>query len=479
MIKAVLLCSITVVSLAMLNACSLPHDYAMPQVKSVQELKYAKTFEEIKQINWPSDTWWTRYNDEQLNQLVSEAIEDSPTLKIAQARLKNAAGIAQQIGAIQKVNVGLEASASLGKVSYQYQSYMPPSGWNDYGSVNLNFSYEFDFWGKNKATLAAATSQFAAAEAEAAASRVTLSTSVVSAYAELARLYSNLKTVTAALKMRNKTVELLSKRYKAGLETQGAVKQASSSAASVEASLLAVQESIELQKNGISALLGKGPDRGKSITNPTVQLTGNFGLPKDAGIGLLGHRPDVVAARWQVEAAAENIGVAKAEFYPNVNISAFIGYQSFGLENLFNSGNDAGGIGPALYLPIFSGGRLEGQLTSAEAKYEEAVSGYNETLTRAFHDIANVITSTKALSAQVEKTREAVEAASSAYQIATNRYEGGLARYLDVLTAENALLVNQRALVNLESKAFSLDVALVRSLGGSYKNNQSQNDKDL
>lgn len=473
MIKGALLRTLILISLALLNGCSLPHDYAMPQVKSIQDFKYSQLFKEIETIDWPNDNWWKRYHDDQLNQLVTEAINDSPTIHIAQARLKNAIGIAQQIGAIQKIQVGLAASASLTKVSSEYQAYMPPENWNDYGSLTLNFSYEFDFWGKNSAIVAAATSQLAAAEAEEAAARLMLSTSVVNSYAELARLYANHKTVQAALSMRIKTVELLTKRYEEGLETQGAIQQASSAAASVEAGLLALQESIELQKNAISVLLGKGPDRGKTIISPNIQLTGAFGLPKDAGIGLLGHRPDVAAARWRVEAEAAGIGVAKAQFYPNINISAFIGYQAFGLENLFKSGNDAGNIQPALYLPIFSGGQLEGQLTSAEARYEEAVSSYNATLTQALHDIADVITSTKALGARIDKTREAVKAARSAHQIASNRYKGGLARYLDVLTAENALLMSERALVNLESRAFALDIALVHALGGSYRKNQS------
>lgn len=230
-----------------------------------------------------------------------------------------------------------------------------------------------------------------------------------------------------------------------------------------------MQESIELQKNAISALLGEGPDRGKSIASPTIRLTDNFGLPRDASIGLLGHRPDIYAARLRLEAAAESIGIARAKFYPNVNISAFIGLQALGLENLLKSGNDAGSIGPAIYLPIFSGGRLEGQLTSAEASYEEALAEFNAIFIHALHEIADVVTSTKALSARIAKRREAVEAARDAHQIATNRYEGGLARYLEVLTAENGLILNERALVNLQSRAFNLDIALVYALGGGYQ----------
>jgi NodT family efflux transporter outer membrane factor (OMF) lipoprotein len=477
--KSVLSCALTLVSITLLSSCSMPHDYTMPPVKSAQEYEFSKTIKAMPARDWPNDMWWERYQDPQLNQLIEEALEESPTMHIAEARLKNAAGIARQIGALQKIQVSAAASASLTKVSYEYQSYMPPENLNDYGSLLLDFAYEFDFWDKNKASVAAATSELAAAEAEQAASKLLLSTSVANSYAELARLHVNLETVNEALDIRRQTVELLTKRYEKGLENKGAVSQATSAEASVEAELLRLQESIELQKNAIAALLGKGPDRGNTITSPGIQLADDFGLPPDTGVNILGHRPDVAAARLHAEAAGQRIGVARAQFYPNVSISAFIGLQAFGLDNLFKSGNDAENIGPALYLPIFSGGRLQGQLTSAEATYEQAVSVYNATLVQALHDVADAVTSTRVLDARIQKTQQAVEAAHAAHQIANNRYAGGLARYLDVLTAEDALLESERALANLESRAFNLDIALIHALGGGYQLKHSEFNKDI
>lgn len=144
-----------------------------------------------------------------------------------------------------------------------------------------------------------------------------------------------------------------------------------------------------------------------------------------------------------------------------------------GLNNLGQSGSDVGGVGPALYLPLFTAGRLDGQLTAAQADYLEAVASYNASVTQAFHDVADAVTSHQALDKRLQKSREAIQAATDAYQIANNRYRGGLATYLDVLTAEDALLASQMSLVNLESRAFSLDVALVYALGGGYANPHS------
>ena len=461
------------VAALVISACAQAPDHLLSQMKKADDFSLSQSLNSQNKVSWPDNKWWLRYHDQQLNQLMDEALQDSPSLQAAEARLRNMAGVAEQIGAIRSIQVGASASASETKVSYAYQAYMPPHNWNDYGSVTANFSYDFDFWGKNKASVAAATSDFAAAEAETAAARLMISTSLAQAYAELARLHLNKETAQTAVAIRTKTVELMTNRFNNGLETQGAVKQMQALQANAEAELLAVDESIQLQKNAIAALLGKGPDRGLSIQRPSVQLSDSFGLPENTGINILGHRPDVTAARWRAESAAKRIHVAKAQYYPDVSISGFIGYQAFGLNNLTRTGNDAGSIGPAIYLPLFTGGRLSGQLTSAEATYEEAVANYNSTVTQALHDVADVMTSSKALKARLEKTEEAYQDAKAAYQIADNRYRGGLATYLDVLTAEDAMLNMQRALVYLQSRSFSLDVSLIHALGGGFDASKS------
>lgn len=461
------------VAALVISACAQAPDHLLSQMKKADDFSSSQSLNSQNKVSWPDNKWWLRYHDQQLNQLMDEALQDSPSLQAAEARLRNMAGVAEQIGAIRSIQVGASASASETKVSYAYQAYMPPHNWNDYGSVTANFSYDFDFWGKNKASVAAATSDFAAAEAETAAARLMISTSLAQAYAELARLHLNKETAQTAVAIRTKTVELMTNRFNNGLETQGAVKQMQALQANAEAELLAVDESIQLQKNAIAALLGKGPDRGLSIQRPSVQLSDSFGLPENTGINILGHRPDVTAARWRAESAAKRIHVAKAQYYPDVSISGFIGYQAFGLNNLTRTGNDAGSIGPAIYLPLFTGGRLSGQLTSAEATYEEAVANYNSTVTQALHDVADVMTSSKALKARLEKTENAYQDAKAAYQIADNRYRGGLATYLDVLTTEDAMLNTQRALVNLQSRSFSLDVSLIHALGGGFDASKS------
>jgi NodT family efflux transporter outer membrane factor (OMF) lipoprotein len=231
---------------------------------------------------------------------------------------------------------------------------------------------------------------------------------------------------------------------------------------------MALDEDIERDGHRIAALLGAGPDRGLAILRPPDATIQSFGLPPALSLDLLGRRADIAAARTRAEAAARQVDVAEAAFYPNVNLVAFIGVQSLGLPNLFASGSDVGGVGPAISLPIFTAGQLRGRYRSAEAEFRLAVALYDQTVTLALRDVADVATSKRALAGQIEATRRAVADSDEAYQLARRRYQGGLANFLSVLSAEDALLANRRNLTDLEARAFSLDIALFRALGGGY-----------
>jgi NodT family efflux transporter outer membrane factor (OMF) lipoprotein len=214
--------------------------------------------------------------------------------------------------------------------------------------------------------------------------------------------------------------------------------------------------------------MGAGPDRGLSIKPPMLPMSKGFGLPSNLPAELLGRRPDVVASRLRVEAAAQRIDQAKAGFYPNVDLRALVGLESLGLHNLLLGGSSFGAVGPAVSLPVFDGGRLRAQYRGAETDYAEAVAIYDGTLTQALREVADASASSRALSTRLERSRAAEADARTAWTIAGNRYRGGLATYLDVLTAEDALIQSHREVALLEARAFTLDIALIRALGGGY-----------
>ncbi len=471
--------SLPIVSLLVLGGCAqLPAYEKSVEIKRIDRLGSEKSFSAAA-ITWPDDRWWQTYGDPQLDALIEEALRDSPNLAIAQARLRQAGAMTQVAGAARMPEVTGNASFSEAKQSYNYL--MPraamPQGWNDYGQATLNLSWELDFWGKNRSALAAATSEHQAAQVEVAQTRLILSTSVASAYANLVHLFTVRDTAEAALALRIKSVELFRQRHEFGLENLASVRQVEARQAAAQAQLLAVDEYIGLQRNGLAALLGAGPDRGLAITRPSVHFADSTGLPPNLALELLGRRPDIVAARLRTEAAAKRIDQHKAGFYPSVNLLAFTGVQSLGIDNLTKSGSNIGSVGAAISLPIFNTGRLQGQLRGAYAEYDAAVSTYNATLTNALHEVADVATSRKSLDGELAASRAAVAAAAEAHSIVSARYKGELATYLDVLTAEDQLISAQQGLAEIETRAMVLNVALVRALGGGFQSSDKLSSK--
>ena len=457
-------------SLALASGCAqIPRLDPPPTIKKVDELGSSNSFS-APDAAWPGDGWWRAYGDPQLDALIGEALRGSPDLNLAQARLH--AAMAQVQGAHATRIPEVTGTASLTEQKQSYNYLIPkaalPQGLNDYGIATVNLAWELDFWGKNRAALAAAVSEQRAAQVEVAQTRLILSASVASAYTGLVHLYTLRDNAAETLAIRTKTVALFRQRYDFGLENLASVRQVEARQSAAQGDLLAIDENIGLQRNAIAALLGAGPDRGLAITRPTAQFPGSQGLPQNLALELLGRRPDIIAARSRTEAAARRIDQAKAGFYPSVNLLGFVGLQSLGIDNLTKSGSPLGSIGPAISLPIFNTERLQGQLRGAHAEYEAAIATYNATLSNALREVADAATSRKSLDGELAASRAAVAAAAEAHQIVSHRYEGALATYLDVLTAEDELITAQRSEAELETRALILDVALVRSLGGGF-----------
>ena len=457
-------------ALFMAGCAQFPDLGATPQPRPVDAFQSTQSLK-APSAQWPAEQWWLAYGDAQLNALIAEALADAPDLAAAAARLQRADAVVQITGAASQPQVSANASVTGDKLSYNHLVPRSPAteGLNDYGRATLDVRWELDFWGKHRAALAAATSDVEAQRAELAQARLWLAAGVAANYAELSRLHANRDTAARALEIRQKTASLFTQRFDNGLETRGGLRNADARRAMAEGELLALDEQMALQRNRLAALLGAGPDRGLAIAAPTLRLDRAFGLPAEISADLLGRRPDVVAARLRAEALGSRIAQKKAEFYPNVNLSALVGVQSLGLDMLAKGGSGIASFGPAISLPIFSGGRLQGELRGAHASYAEAVAVYNATVARALQDVADNAVRQKALGHRLAKAQEAVDAASEAHRVASNRYEGGLATYLEVLTAEDSLLGALSAQTHLRSASFTLDIGLQRALGGGYQ----------
>jgi len=423
------------------------------------------------QASWPADAWWRTYGDPQLDALIDQALAGSPDMAQAAARVRSAEAAAQQTGAARLPSLSGNARASQVKQSQNngVPAAFVPDGWQDTGQATLDLAWELDFWGKNRKALDAALSSAEAARADAAQARLVLAASVATAYGDFARLHADRDAAVDALAARDATLKLIAQRAAEGLETAAAVKRAESGRATAAADLAAVDEQLSLTRNRIAALVGLGPDRGISLRRPVQPTLREVGLPAHLQADLLGRRPDLAAARLRAEAAAGRVGVARADFYPNIRLSGLIGVQSLGLDMLTKAGSGYGSVGPAISLPIFSGGRLEGAYRGARAEYDLAVASYDATLVRALQDVADVAASQAALAPRLDNSRLALDAAKAAHDLALARYRGGLSTYLDVLAAEDALIAARRTVAGLETRAFTLDIALAKALGGGFQ----------
>jgi NodT family efflux transporter outer membrane factor (OMF) lipoprotein len=459
---------------AVLCSCATPPDLGAPaQLAAPEQYETVRSFG-APVVAWPSDRWWENYGDAQLSGLIEEALADSPSLAVAAARLSRAQADAQQAGAARLPSVTSQSAIEASRQEISGDDLPEAIGdaarrdWSTQTNAAVTLQYQLDFFGRNRASFAAATSRAQAAEAEAAAARLQLSTAVALAYAEFVRLNADRVALEDAAELRQASVALVRERVRVGLENEGQSSQADAELAQARADLIAVHAAIARTRNQIAALLGKGPDRGLEIEVPQSLTLNSIGLPARVDLDLIGRRPDLVAARLGAEAAASRIDVARADFYPNVNLVAVAGLQTLGLDRLGGGELSFAQIGPAVSLPIFSGGRIEGAYRGARADYDEAVALYNQSLADALREVADAIGDRRSLEAQLVQQRAGLGAAENAYRVARLRYEGGLISYIDTLSIESSLIAQRRAVAELQARAFALDITLVRSLGGGF-----------
>jgi NodT family efflux transporter outer membrane factor (OMF) lipoprotein len=418
---------------------------------------------------WPDSDWWHAFKDPQLDALMNEALEGSPTLKVAAARARKAIAAADVSKAAFLPRV--DGSASSTRERFSENGLVPPpfaGNWSTVNQLQLTLDWEIDFWGKNRATYESAIGSARAAEVDAYAARLALSTDIALAYAQLQRSYMLLDVAQATLKDREHIYALTRDRNNAGIESRLGLRQAEAALPATREEIAQIEETIQLTRNQLAALLGQGPDRGLAIARPADTVLEPVALPTNVPAELLGRRPDLVAQRWRVEAARKDIDSAKAEFYPNVNLAAFIGLQSLGGAAFLSAANKVMGAGPAVTLPIFDGGRLRGNLAGKDADYDVAVEQYNQMLADALREVVDQLASFKGVDEQRMQQREALAAAQDAYDLALMRYREGIGNYLEVLSVESPLLVQQSLDAELRARQLALSINLIRSLGGGF-----------
>ncbi|UIN23466.1 efflux transporter outer membrane subunit [Herbaspirillum frisingense] len=425
------------------------------------------------EAGWPQRAWWQVYGDAQLDQLVSRAVAGNPSMAVAAARVRQARSLAVATHAGELPSAQLDVAVGRKDWSdnvYYGAAFRDKLTWNN--TATLGLSYNVDLWDRNKNATLRAEDEMHAVAADARAAQLDLEGNVVRTYVQLALQYGLLDNTEAMLKEEQKILDLAHRRFKGGLGTQLEITQAEAPLPETRRQIEALQESIALIRNQLATLLGAGPGAADGITRPTLQLQAAIGLPSALPADLVGRRPDISAARWRVEAAGKGIAVAKAAFYPNINLLAGIGPAAAGggLFSFLSAPNLQTTYGPAISLPIFEGGRLRGQLGAASAGYDIEVEHYNALLSLALKGISDQVVTLQSVARQQEQAQQSVQAAQKNVDIATRAYQRGLTDYLNILHAQTQWLRQQQIVQQLQAQRLAAYAALQTALGGGMDN---------
>lgn len=460
---------------ALAQGCAIIPEHDAPPLPKTedyrldQNLSAALATPGFKQGEWPQADWWRMFDDAQLDGLIDKALAENPDLRIAAARVRLAQKTADVVHAGNLPQISADASVTRERFSKNY--IFPPSIADEpqnLGQIALNAGWDLDLWSRNRDLYRARLSDTQAAAADQAETRLVMTATLAQAYFHVQGTLARRDVARNALAQRQDFARLVRLRAKNGLDNLAAVKQADADVARQQASLVALERDIEASKRALAALTGHGPNDATELVPVAPHDAAAVALPAMLPLDLLARRPDVAAARWRVEAAAREVGVAKAGFYPNISLNGGVGYQSLILDQLFRPESIFSSIGPAIHLPIFGGGSLRASLGARYAEYDMAVEQYHRALVDAARDVADQLAAVRYLGEEQVHQEQALRDSEQAYRIARLRYKEGVSDYLAVLLVQRDLLQQRDVNTQLDEARRLAVLALIKSLGGGY-----------
>ncbi|AOK31340.1 MULTISPECIES: efflux transporter outer membrane subunit [Burkholderia] len=421
--------------------------------------------------------WWKAYGDPQLDTLIARATQSAPSMTLAVARVEQAQAElgAVSSGDLPSLNGNGGALIEHFPDHYTYSSQYAGRGGSE-GRLTLDAQYRLDFWGKRREAKAAAQERLRAAQAEQADARLLLQTAIVEAYVGLDIAYKVRDIATNALSRRHGVVDLLKLRAKSGLATDIDAVQAREAITETRSEIQRLTGEIARRRNQLAALAGEGPAFGEQLARPALANLADPAPLSPIPATLLGYRPDLTVARANAEAAMHEIGVAKAAFYPDIDLMAFAGFKSLDVGQLLRPGSTALGFGPAITLPIFEGGLLQSNLKRRTAQYDAAVSIYNQTVATALSQVADGIVTLRAEHARKLDADEALAHWQRVVGLQQERERQGLSSKLDRIATETALLLSERRAAEQDARIALAQTALIRALGGAWSPSRPHSD---
>ncbi len=412
-----------------------------------------------------TDEQWS-FGDRQLAMLMTRALADSPRYAQALARVRKAAAYVQSEQAANLPQISSDASLAGSKLSENsgYPPQFVPKGLHSNARLTLGLNWDTDLFGRNRAAVAAATSEAQAARFEADEAQLMLRTTVALAYSDFAGAVADMRALNEVTRLQDRVHALMTLRFRAGLEDTDAVSRADAALQQARTDAIAAAGQEKVARYRLAALVGQGPDFGATLTAPAFHVEG--GLLDQLGADAIATRADVRGANAGVSAEAARVKMASRDFYPNLSLAALAGFQSIDVPQLLLGGSTIPSFGAALHLPIFAGGRLRSAYRSKQADYDAAVAMYNETLVDALQEASAAVT-------RVKTGEQGLVAAQAAYTDAQKVAGTARARVMAKLTSELPLLAalmaearSRRAVDEADIGLTARRLALIRALGG-------------
>ncbi len=464
----------------LLTGCMVGPKYTKPTVPAAPAYSEQPP-SSFKEAGWtpanPSDSqirgnWWELFNDPQLNTLEEQVPLANQTLKAAEASFRQARTLIAINRSALYPTVGVGPSITSNRVSGNSPT---ANGGFQYGlfSVPIDVSWDADFWGRIRRTVATAREQYQASGADLENVKLELQTELAVDYFEAHSLDAQKQLLDDTVAAYTKALQLTQNRYNGGVASKAEVAQAQTQLDQTEAQDIDVGVARASFEHAIAVLIGKTPEEFKlpvmvlKAEPPAVPL----GLPAQ----LLQRRPDIAASERQVAAANEQIGIAKAAYFPDLVISATGGFQAGSIVNWFAWPSRFWSVGPQLLQTVYDAGRRRAQVNNALAGYDVSVANYRQSALTAFQEVEDNLATLRILQDESAKQHEASLAAENSLQLSLNRYKGGLVTYLEVITAQSIALTNERTEVDILRRRMDATVELIKALGGGWDTSKLPN----
>jgi NodT family efflux transporter outer membrane factor (OMF) lipoprotein len=418
----------------------------------------------------PQPDWWKAFHDPQLDRLVPQLLANNPSLQSALARIRGAQAELSVQRALYYPNVNIDSAATRELISNDYLYPRPFGGsWQWVGDTEARFRWSLDFWGKQAALIDRARSASEAAALDADAARLALAGIFAQSYVELLLAWQNIDIAHETVAERQTILDLTQSRVTAGLENEASLEQAKALLATSRMEVRRSEAQRDIAVHAIAALIGQGARAYPDVARPSAVVENALPLPAHLPADLLARRPDILAARARITAAVHGREAAHADFYPNIDLAAALGFQSIGLDKIFSGEALVAGVGPAIHLPVFDAGRIRAQYAHATADLDAAVADYNGTVVSAVRQTSDALTQVASLADQRQQQQLALDSASRAFDLAKERYRLGLSGQIPMLTAEATLLSARQQMAALVAQATVQRVTLLLSVGGGFE----------